>query len=136
MSCKNKSKIHNNRRLEFLGDGFLNYQVKKLMTARYPESMLKFMGIHFCQIVSNNHLSRFARTIGMVNGNAIEITIGRLCETNRMDEAEKMVEEIFNFYLSMRNLDMLAILNMTHVKPHVYSFDKVKNCDNFVFTSI
>jgi hypothetical protein len=133
MCCKNKSKIHKIRRLEFLGDGFLNYHMKKLMCHRYPDTMIHTLGSHFSKLVSNRLLDQYAKIHGFSNGNRIEIHLGMLCEQNNLHDAELMVEEIFNFFVKQRKLDTVCVRDMAHVKPHIYNFKKITEINGFEF---
>lgn len=95
-----KSKIRHVRHYEFIGDGFLNYYVKRLMTERYPETAMFAYSEIFGKIIKNDTLRAFGNKYGYGSANNVEIRIGRFVTDGQFRDAEKLVEQIFNYVVN------------------------------------
>ena len=124
MGYKNKSVKHYVRSYEFVGDGFLNFYAKYLLTKRFSSSELSAWSHVFGKIIKNDSLTEFGRKFSYGNANAVEILIGQWVSDGKIEKAKNLIEKLFEYIINKNSSKLNKYLKDMNNIP-TYSFERL-----------
>ena len=135
MSANIKSKKLHRRHEEYIGDAYLIYRVKFLLTNKFPQTSMKMIA-HGCD-VSNRSLGKFGKQSGLGSANSIEIAIGNHCLSNDLESANKIIDKYVEFILQQPNIikifnasfEPIVVYNIFHLNKNQTKNFKFKELD-------